>query len=122
MNDREPCPKPGLCMTLESAYRVHDDAIKRHETALGQMANDMQSIKQEVHTLVSRSNERERTSTAHGSQMIGIAALVALQLCATVWWGSRLQSTVENMTVVVADHEQRIRQHASYINGQATAP
>jgi hypothetical protein len=122
MSDREPCPKPGLCLTLESAQAIQGAAIARHEATLGQLASDVSAMKSEVHTLVNRSNERERSSNAMNSQMLGIAALVAMQLCATVWWGARTQSSVENLAIIVADHEQRIRAHSSYINGQVNAP
>jgi hypothetical protein len=114
MSEREACPRPGLCLDLMGRLEVHQDAINRHEATLNTLNANCAQIKNEVHTLVSRAGERERASNSHSGQMLSIAVIVVLQLFATVWWGARLQATTENMALMVADHELRLREHAQY--------
>ena len=110
---REPCPRPGLCLDLLGKTDALDRDVRRHETELRDIRTSLVTMQKDLHTLVNQSAGRDRL--AHAVLGIFSALLIAglTQVSVTVWWGSRLQATVEQLATATADHEQRLRSHSA---------
>jgi hypothetical protein len=104
-----PCPKPGLCLDLLGRAEGIERDIHRHEEEIKSIRNTLVIMQQDLHTLVSQAASRDRMTHA----VIGIFGALLIfgmaQFGATIWWGSRLQTSVETLSLFVADHEERIR-------------
>jgi hypothetical protein len=54
--------------------------------------------------------ERDRSWAFAQSVFAGLLVATILQIGATVWWGSRLNTLVEAHALQLVDHEERIRE------------
>ena len=112
------CPRPGLCLDLLGRLESTVRDVDRHEGEIKLLRESCAIVKQDVHTLVTQANDRDRLSHT----LIGLfgAILVAglAQFGTTVWWGSRLQTTTERLVIDVRDMDAQIGQHSQYINGK----
>jgi hypothetical protein len=119
------CPNEGVCLTL-------GPRVDQHEAALSSLGTDIGALKRDVHeikvTLRERDNLMGFLKTVFVALLsiffLGLSAVVG-QVVMTARWMAQtdmkfeaIANSTHDIEADVADHEQRLRAHGSYINGQ----
>lgn len=103
------CPKPGACLDLEARMEACELADRRHEEGMQRIGAGCDAIKADVHRMMIESGLRNSAADGLKKWFAGCILVGLLQFGATVWWASRLDTTVAAVRETVLDHEARLR-------------
>jgi hypothetical protein len=104
------CPNDGACLTILPRLEEGDRRMNNHDAALNRIGTDLDAVKKDVHSINITLRERENIISFLRTIFLSLLGVGLVQVCATIWWASQLNSTVQRNTQVISDHEMRIRQ------------
>ena len=121
MNDE--CPKPGLCLDLESqahdakqALLLQNEHLQRHDSALERIGAGLDSLKSETHEIRVTLRERDKLGGFLQTVFVSLLAVTLVHFGAGIWWAATMSSSIRTLGDEVTDHRATLRAHAKYID------
>ncbi len=110
------CPNDGVCVLTQPQLAEHSDKINRHEKALERIGEDMEQVKKDVHEIRVTLREKDQMMNFLRTVFLSLLGVFAtgvfgvfIQISATVWWASQLNTTMESSQRTLTDLETRMR-------------
>lgn len=103
------CPNGGICLMVLPKIKEHQTRLDKHDAALERIGKVLDATKTEVHDVNTTLAARDDTMKFFRNAFLSILLVGLTQLAASIWWASNINRVVEEGTLRLADHEDRLR-------------